>query len=211
MRAKWLLSVLGFAALCTTGCATSYQVYVNGYAEAGAPPKENSPIYVAENPDASNPILDRRIKAKLEDLLRDRGYKVALTADEAEYKLAYQVGVRPETFTGYVPTYEHVEGNYGPYGPALGFGYTTSVPYMDTYFNHWLTLRLYQIRPNQTAEGQIVWIGEATTLTEQRDIREAIDYLLVACFDEFGSDTHGQVRIPIRRNDPRVQEMRAGP
>jgi hypothetical protein len=212
MTMRLLPLLLGLAALCSAGCTTSYRVYVNAYSEVGTPPAKEVPIAVVSDPRAHNPVLGDQIKAKIERLLRNEGYNVA-PVDKAEYRLSFQLGMRTGEVVGYVPYREHYWGGYGGWhrGYGYGFGYTTVTPYVDTYFDQWLTMRLAQARPGDPNEGKVVWVGEAVTQTEQGDIRRIVDYLLVADLQEFGLDTRGQAVITIREDDPRIQDIQTAP
>jgi hypothetical protein len=200
------LPLVGLAMFCAAGCTPTYQVYVNGYSELQTPPAREVPIAVAANLNAPNPVLANQVAAKLERLLRNEGYNV-VPLDKAEYRVSFQLAMRSQEILGYVPYRESYWGGYGWHRGGYGFGYTGVAPYVDTYFDHWLTMRLSQTKPGEPAEGKVVWVGEAVTQTEHPDVRQAADYLLVACVQEFGVDTHGQVPISIRQDDVRIQDI----
>ncbi len=212
MTMRLLPLLLGLAVLGSAGCTTRYRVYVNAYSEVGTPPAREVPIAVVSDPQAHNPVLGDQIKAKIERLLRSEGYNVA-PVDKAEYRLSFQLGMRTGEVVGYMPYREYYWGGYGGWhrGRGYGFGYTTAMPYVDTYFDQWLTMRLAQARPGDPNEGKVVWVGEAVTQTEQGDIRQIADYLLVADLQEFGLDTRGQAAITIREDDPRIQDIQTAP
>jgi hypothetical protein len=212
MNARFLPSLLGLAVLCATGCTPSYRVYVNAYSEIGTPPAKDVPIAVMSDPKAHNPVLSDQIKAKVERLLRNEGYNVA-PVDKATYRLSFQLGMRSGEVIGYVPYRESYWGGYGGWhrGHGYGFGYTTMAPYVDTYFDQYLTMRLAQAQPGEPNEGKVVWVGEAVLQTENADIRRTSDYLLVADLQEFGLDTRGQAVITIREDDPRIQDIATAP
>jgi hypothetical protein len=54
---------------------------------------------------------------------------------------------------------------------------------------------------------QVVWIGEAMTGTNVADLRNVVNYLLVAVFEYFGVDTKRQMTLKIPRDDPRVIQI----
>jgi hypothetical protein len=210
MTMRFMPPMLGLVVLCAAGCTTSYRVYVNAYSQMGTPPAREVPISVVTDPKAQNPVLSDQIKAKVERLLRNEGYNVA-PVDKAEYRLSFQLGMRTGEVIGYVPYREYYWGGYGGWHRGYGFGYTAMAPYVDTYFDQWLTMRLAQAKPGDPNEGKVIWVGEAVTQTEQVDIRRAADYLLVADMQEFGLDTHGQAAITIREDDVRIQDIQTSP
>ncbi len=204
------LPLLGLAVFCAAGCTPAYQVYVNGYSELGSPPAREVPIAVITDPKARNPVLGDQIKAKIERLLRNEGYNV-VAPPEAQYRLSFQLGMRTGEVIGYAPYREFYWGGYGWRHGGYGFGYTSMAPYIDTYFNQWLMMRLAQANPGDPNEGKVVWVGEAVMETEDPDVRRTADYLLVACLQEFGLDTRGQREITIREDDPRIQDIASAP
>jgi hypothetical protein len=204
------VSLLGLAVLCATGCTPAYQVYVNGYSELGAPLAKDVPIAVVTDPKSQNPVLDSQVGVKIERLLRNEGYNV-VPLDKAEYRLSFQLGMRTGEVVGYVPYREYYGGGYGWHRGGYGYGYTAMAPYVDTFFDRWLTMRLAQARPGEPNEGKVGWVGEATIQTERSDLRQVVDYLLVGCLQEFGLDTRGRVVITIRQDDLRVQDIRTAP
>ena len=205
-----LIPLLGLFVLCAAGCTTSYHVYINGYSELPASLAKDVPICVATDSGSRNPVRDDQVKVKIDRLLRDDGYTV-VPPDQAEYRLSFQLGTRSEEIIGYAPYREYYRGGYGWHRGGYGFGYTAAVPYVDTLSNHWLTMRLSRVKPNEPNEGKVVWVGEAMTQMERPDTRQAIDYLLVACLERLGLDTHGQVMISIRQDDPRIQDAETNP
>jgi hypothetical protein len=205
------MPLLGLAVLCATGCTPTYQVYVDTFSELSAPLAKDVPIGVATYPESPNPVFQNQIRVKVEKLLQNEGYNV-VAPDKAAYRLSFRVGTRPEEVLGYVPYHGYYRGGgYGWHRSGLGFGYTAVEPYVDVYFNQWLTMRLAQVGPGEPNEGKVVWVGQAVTETDEPDVRQGINYLLVACFQEFGIDTHGRLMIPVREDDLRIQDIKSLP
>jgi hypothetical protein len=203
------MPLLGLAVLCVAGCTPTYRVYVDSFSELGGPVAKELPIAVATDPKSQNPVRDDQIRVKVERLLRNDGYNV-VPPDKAEYRLSFRLGTRSEEVLGYMPYREYYWGGYGRHR-GYGFGYTAMAPYVDVYFNQWLSMRLAQMKPGEPNEGKVLWVGEAMTEMEEPGIRRGVDYLLVGCLQEFGLDTHGRVMIPIREDDLRVQDIRTAP
>ena len=63
-------TILVIAAAATAGCTPSYRVHVNTFADPNRPVTQGASIYIAEDPNAGNPILRRQIAAKINELLQ---------------------------------------------------------------------------------------------------------------------------------------------
>jgi hypothetical protein len=109
-----------------------------------------------------------------------------------------------EKFMDYSPVYRPFGGFYhGGRFHGWEFGYTTYVPYVDTVYRHWLRMKLLAGSAGAKSD-QVVWLGEATAGTNDPELREAVNYLLVACVEYLGVDTREWVTMKIRRDDPRI-------
>jgi len=204
--------ILTVAAACTAGCTPSYRVHVNAFADPNRPVSQGASVYVAEDPDASNPILGRQITSKLDELLQGHGYNPVATADRADYLLTFEVGFNSSQVMDYTPIYRPFGGfYYGAFGRGGFGGYTTYVPYVDTVYVHWLRMKLYTKDENAQNEANVVWLGEALTGADHPELRRAVDYLLVACTEHFGTDTREWVRMTIKEDDPRIQGIAEEP
>jgi len=196
--------ILAVALLGTCGCAPGYRVDVNGYSELAEPLEQNASIYVTTDPNALNPIFDKQIRKSANALLGGYGYAVAETAEGADYRLTFQVGVDSEKVAGYTPMFHSHFGHYGRTPGSFGLGYTTYAPYFDTLYDQWLILRLLKPGP----EGDtVVWVGEAMTSTDRAELRETVDYLLVGCIEYLGVDTGRKVTMFIKHDDPRIMDI----
>jgi hypothetical protein len=199
-----LISIL----ICTTGCSTVYTVHVNGFSEVDEPIKDKSSIYVAVDPNSQNHIFDGQIKAKIEMLLKQHGYIPAPNVEQSDYRLAFQVGLDSRRVAGYEPLYRPVIGFHDSYWGDYHFGYTSYVPYVDTYYDHWLIMKVFAPGPNTAPRTeQVIWIGEAMTGTNVADLRHVVNYLLVAGFEYFGVDTGRQMILKIPPDDPRIIQI----
>ncbi len=199
-----LISIL----ICTTGCSTAYTVHVNGFSELDQPIRDKALIYVTVDPNSQNPIFDKEIKAKIEMLLKSHGYVPAPKVELSDYRLAFQAGLDSRRVSGYTPLYRPFIGFHNRFRGAYHFGYTSYVPYIDTYYDQWLVMKVFaRDRADASDAGQVVWIGEAMTDTSVADLRRVVDYLLVAGFEYFGVDTKRQMALTISPDDPRIIQI----
>lgn len=199
-----LLSVL----ICATGCTSTYTVHVNGFSELDQPIKENASIYVSVDPNSQNPIFDKEIKAKIEMLLKQHGYIPVSDVKLSDYRLAFKVGLDSHRESGYTPLYHPYVGFYDRYWGYYDLGYYGYVPYIDTYYNQWLVMKVFAPSSETTGGTELViWIGEAAVDTYAADLRRVVNYLLVADFEYFGQDTGTQMVLKIPPEDPRIIQM----
>jgi hypothetical protein len=54
----------------------------------------------------------------------------------------------------------------------------------------------------------LVWIGEALSTSRNSDLRDTVNYLLVASFEHFGENTSRGVVSSIGENDLRIKKYR---
>lgn len=206
------LLTLAFAVLTGAGCTSAYRVQVNGYSELTEPLDRTAPMYVAADPNAENLVFQRQIKAKAEKVLRAEGYVVAETSEKATYEIAFRVGTVSQDVVDRSPVVDVRAGFYGGYSRGYPFfGPMTYVPYYDTVYRQWLILRLFKRDSGETTAKQLVWVGEAAMEADRPAIRQAVNYLLVACIDHLGIDTAQEITVKIERDDPRAMEIAADP
>jgi hypothetical protein len=116
----FLLCLLGIAAF---GCASArtYQVQVNGYTDSAAPLlATGASLFVLEDQKAQNPLLEKEIKGKIDNLLVKHGYLLA-PYDKAQFYLLFTYGM--ET-SGTVT----IAGPIVPGRGWSGFGYSAYLP-----------------------------------------------------------------------------------
>ncbi len=204
-----LLALL-LAALAS-GCGWSlYTVKVNGYAEplAGQTLAPGASLSVVLDPKAANPILERQVGTKLSFALNNSGWSV-VSGGNTDLKLTFSYGRRQgiETKTRVVeePGRPVVVTSRDEKGRLV----TTEVDtpprtrYLQeqvTVYDLWLKVRVSRIE-----DGEVVWIGEATTRSTAGDLRPVLNYLIAGLIKVFGLDTGHQRRFVISTDDPVVQ------
>ena len=198
------------ATACVAGCTSTYKVHVNTYAEIDRVAGPMASIYVVRDPNSPNPILRRQIEAKITRLLQGYGYHPVETTDAADYILTYRTGFDSEKVMEYAPVGGPYGGLYESYFGGWGFGYTTYLPYIETVYVHWLRMRLYRVDEAAASEESVVWIGEALMGTNDPEVREAVNYLLVGCLEYLGRDTSEWITTRIGRDDSRIIDIMGG-
>jgi hypothetical protein len=208
------LFLLGFLAASAWGCATArtYHIQVNGYTEAAAPfLAPGASFVVIEDQKAQNPLLEKEVKAKIDKLLEKHNFFLR-PYDKAQYFLFFTYGMgAPQAVSVAVPNWGIGVGfGTGCWGPGVGYGaswpgygpyYTETRPLYD----RWLRLTVVEGEPyRDTGASRPVWVGEARSTGSSSDLREVLNFLLVAAFEQFGKNTGKAVPAAIKQNDPRL-------
>lgn len=203
---RLLLLSLAIACVCA-GCGASYRVEINGYSGAGQSFQipDAASIAVVADSNAPNPILEKEVAAKIEKLLAENGYRAG--RQDADFYLFFDYGIDAgRTVTDAVPVYRPMIYDDYPFSGFYGHGYTTYMPYSEVLHTRWLILKLIEgpaYRGSKNAEP--AWIGEITSVGNSSDLRELLNYMLVAAFEHFGQDTRRQVSTAIPADDDRVR------
>ena len=189
------------------GCAASYNVGVNGYSSTGQDLaiSDDSSIAVVVGGDVANPILQKEVGAKIRKILTDMGY--AGNADQPDYYLLFDYGIDSgQSVTDAIPV--HYPGYYDEYWHSSYYwhGYTTYVPYSSVIRTRWLVLKLIEGKAYaESQQAEPVWICEVASAGASADLREVINYLLVAAFEHLGQDTGRQIVEVVFKSDERVR------
>lgn len=199
-------SLFSLPLICLSlGCAAPYNVGVNGYSSSGQTLQihQESSIYVVADSNAPNPILKKEIGMKIQKLLNKKGYSIG--TDEANYYLLFDYGMNSgQTVTDIFPIY--YPGVYYDYSFSGAYSYTTHVPYSIVIYTRWLVLRLIDGKDYRTSrKAEPLWIGEVTSAGPSSDLRELINYMLIAAFEHFGENTGKRVNEVFLEDDERIK------
>lgn len=190
------------------GCTPTYTVHVNTFSQIPEPLNQSTPIYVSTDPNSRNPILADIISSKIRTLLEEHGYTAAETSAEAGYVLTFRAGIDSTRVMDYTPVSRPFYGGfYGGGFRGLGFGYTTYVPYIETVYTHWMDMRLFAQGPNAPGNTRPMWIGEAVVGRSDPEMRDSVNYLLIALFEHFAADSRRWITLTIKENDPRIEGL----
>jgi hypothetical protein len=212
MTKRTLLLLL--AAVGLAGCTPTYRVHVNAFSQLKEPLTRGEAIYVVVDPNSRNPILADKIAAKIRMMLQDLGYVAAEKRETAPHTLTFHAGVDRSAYVDYLPVSRPWGGYYGFRGGfhrGFGFGYTAYEPFLETVYSNWLDMRLFGPAKAAKTNTQPLWIGEAVVGTDEPELRQAVDYLLVGLMEYFAEDTQHWVTVPIQKNDPRAEGLAAMP
>jgi len=211
------LFLLGLLSVVLWGCASgrTYQIQVNGYTESAAPSlAPGASLFVMEDQKAPNPLLEKEVKAKIEALLEKHGYSLA-PYDRADYYLSFAYGLGPpQTVSVTAPTWG-IGWGFGPgyWGPGVSTGvfwpgWGPSYTETQALYDRWLRLTVAEGKySRETGKSRPVWVGEARSTGVSSDLREVLNPLLVAAFEEFGKNTGKALPIIVKQNDPRLSSL----
>ncbi len=213
LRPLWL----GLLAVSLAGCAAarSYQVRVNGYTDAaGAVPVPGAAVCVIEDDKAQNPLLEKEVRAKIDKLLEKHQYSLA-PYEKAAYYIFFAYGMgAPQTVALAAPDWSVGVGfgsgwwgpsaAYGFYWPGCGPSYVETRPLYD----RWLRLTVVDGKHyRDTGKSRALWVGEGRSVGSSSDLREVLNFLLVAVFEQFGKNTGKAVPATIKQSDPRIADL----
>ncbi len=216
---KTLIALIILVAGCgLSGCGpTLYSVNVNGYTDPAAPTQlaPGGGFFVIENQQAQNPLLEKEIAGKINKLLTNKGYAL-VPYDRAQYYLFFSYGIGQERAANVVmPDY------YTSYGFGLGGGsgwgggsFVFAAPFFSFYpgpesrYDRWLLINVVDGKYyRDKGQFQTVWVGEARSTGTSQDIRVAINYLLLADFQQFGQNTGKALGVEVNEDAPQVQGL----
>lgn len=203
-----------------SGCATYYNVRMNGYLakiDAQQAIARGVSFYVMDNKNAKNPIFDNEVKFKIEKALIQKWYKTG-SFENADYFISFTYGISSgrivsETMPVYYPGDTGTIQTYSSTGRTttsfITFpGYTSYVPYRVTVYTSSLYIKVidaFSFRKDK--QEKLIWIGESFTTAQNSDLRDTVNYLLVACFAHFGENTGRSIVSNLRENDVRLREF----
>lgn len=215
---RFFLPLLTLAVI-VQGCV-SYPVRFNGYlspqAAQNAILTPEQTFYITEEENAKNLLFSTEIRDKIGGLLQGKGYR-PVTRERAAFFLTYNYsitpgivsGIRPETQppgTGTINTFTENGKTRTSY--VTFPGYTVYVPYRYTVYTAILQVQALDARDaRSTKDNRPLWIGESSLTSQNPDLRELINYLLVETFAHFGENTRKSIKHSISSKDPRVQEL----
>jgi hypothetical protein len=204
--------LLLLAAVCLGGCGpTIYQVNVNGYTDLAAPAAiaPGGSFFIIEDPKAKNPLLEKEIKDKIAKLLEQQGYQMA-AYEKAEYYLFFSYGSGPGR-SAPVAMPDYGWGWGGGYGwPQSYFFVAPFVSYYppETLYDRWLLINVVDGKYyREKGKFRALWVGEARSTGTSGDLRTAVNYLLLADFQQFGKNTGKAVPVEINEQAPQVQGL----
>ena len=191
------------------GCGISYNVGVNAYSSSGRSLQiqQESSINVIADGNTPNPILAKEIGMKIQKLLTKKGYSIG--TDEADYYLRFDYGMNTgQTITDIIPIYRRAYYGY-PFSSVYSHGYTTYLPYSTVVYTRWLVLKLIDGKAYRNSqEAEPLWISEVTSAGPGTDLRELINYMLIAAFEHFGEDTGKRVNELFLKEDEKVNFLK---
>jgi hypothetical protein len=211
--------VIFLLGLGLSGCATYYNIKVNGYTapKTAEQLKPGGFFYIMEDKEAKNPLLETEVREKIVRLLEGHGYPVTSSFDKADYYLFFKYGMGQPQSVGVTDYYGSVGWGFG-WGGGWGWGYggpsvgIWAPPYgsteIVTLYDRWLQINVVDGPLYRTQKvSRSVWVGEARSHGTSSDLRTTLNYLLVALFNHFGQNTGKVIDVKLKQNDPAVSVL----
>jgi len=195
-RQTWLgLIVVGV--LAVSGC--SQNIYVRGIREAGVNPIEaTTPLYVEVEKGLQDADQDPALAPKIERVLTGKGFSI-VPESEAAALLFFQYELEDLVQRKYLR-------------PTSGAGSGMRTVASEGPFVHRLSVSVVRATANpasETSSMDVLWVGGAVLNATSLRTPEVADILIVALFDHFADDTGKTLRVPIRLDDSRAEDLRA--
>lgn len=215
---KFLMAT--FLAILISSC-TAYKINVNGYLNSDCPLdlQSDSSFYVVPNPSASNPLLEKEVASKIGKILQDKGFRLA-AQEKAAFHILFNYGIdkgplevgtithREPASTKNVYTYNYSTGKYDWVQVQVP-GSEKKESYSVQNYTRSLSIGIIDAaRSIKTGKPEFAWMGETVSEGKSSDLRDVINYLLVATFDYLGQDTGKAVRVRLMRGNPRVKRIK---
>lgn len=222
MKTAFKCLLTGLLALFISGCAANYAVVTNTYLDRTAPNPgipAGASFAVLTNKNAPNPLFDNEVKSKIQNLLLGRGYRL-VPEDQAQFFATYTYDIsgktaattRPDIVSGPgIVQHVYVNGSNQAYTiVSPSFSYVT---YVTDYYNVYTARLFFKVLDakamRESGAQKVVWVGDTINESTNPDLRESIDYLLVATFKFFGTDTGRNREISLSADDKEVSNLRA--
>ncbi len=211
-------------------CAKQISVTSNAFADKQMLPyglPAGSSFFIAAT-DGDNPLLAKEVSYKIGRILEDEGYLVT-DSTTADYYVRFKASMTSAKALVSVPKYipgpikttkgsTYKDGKRTEYEEKTqSFGTTVYVPEEQTFFHKTLTLYVHNAQQGTIQGRRIntgscdktpVWQCSSSSSNRSSDLREALDYLLVAAFKHFGQNTQRDVCTSISSDDPEIKNVR---
>jgi hypothetical protein len=160
---------------------------------------------VEQHPNAGNPLLEKEVATKIGRLLEQQGYRSS-SPEKADFRLTFSYGMdrgpvriesirRPQTVRTYDP--DKTTTSYSTVD--------TYQPVSIQYFVRSLAVRVFDARKlRESGDAEVVWAADTLSEGTSADLRETLNYLLVATFEHFGQDTGKAIRMELTPGDSRI-------
>lgn len=207
---KFFLLLFIGTIIAAVGCVPRYAINVTGYLDTEKPFSftTSNTFSVVQNTEAENPLLEKEVSSKISKLLEDKGFPQA-SAEEADFHIVYWYLIEQGPLhTDSIPINQSIFF-YDPYIGTWSFNpVTTYQTYSVQHYTRSLSVRVIDAHKSRDSnQAEVIWAADTVSEGGSRDLREILNYLLVATFNYFGQDTGKQVRLKLTPKDPQVIQL----
>jgi hypothetical protein len=213
LRAKRKLLSVCLVFVCIVfgalGCGTRH-VRVTGYLDTSCPSSlaPGKTIFVAQNPEADNPLLEKEVASKIGKLIEEKGYTQS-SEEHADFHLFYRYGIGIGPVRTEPASHPHTVSVYD--AEKQETRYETVYHWSERCVQHYaasLSIRVADSRGTRdSGDVQVGWAADTTIEDKRTDLRNTLNYLLVATFAYFGQDTGRAVGLNLKPDDPRIVRL----
>ncbi|MFZ2448620.1 MAG: DUF4136 domain-containing protein [Syntrophobacteraceae bacterium] len=179
-----------------SGCS-SVRMSVTGYRNQTGALSPGQSVYVATNPGAENPLLEREVAQKISSALQAKGYRLA-SLEEADLILAFGYGrglgkVDSVTFGGGI----EIIPITNPYTGVIEYKNIEKPGHTEVYQNYMRSLSIKVLDAGKLRLGkqEPIWTCDVVSEGRSNDLRSTLNYLIAGAFQYFGQDTGKAVKI----------------
>ena len=202
-----ILSIM-ITTLMISGCL--YSIRINGFKGTDFDIVKEKKVYVYENIQAPNLLLEKEVSKKLKVALKMKGYVPVDNIEGADYVLLSIYGIGPGITVTNVHSATHTNSGINAYtGKAELVPQVKVSTSTNTLYPRFLTMTLYNAKVFTLSQNpEPLWIGDIQSNGGSSDLRNVIDYLIVAGFEYFGEDTGEQKKKTMVSTDEQVKKLR---
>lgn len=218
MKKILLILLLGLCGGLFCGCATKYNVNVNGFTSGPGATLGSACIILPASSNVANDLAFREYSAYVADALAKKGYRVVQSAEQAQtgVLMSYWVGdplekIHSSPSVGFSTGFYHGWGRGWRHG-GWGFGPSFYFPLDDissyTTYGCYLSLAAYDINQYKlTGQMNYTWQLTVALRSSSSDLRAMMPVMVAAAMPYIGHNTGRQVVVTIPADDPYVQEL----
>jgi hypothetical protein len=207
-----LVAVAALAASSLCPACAVHEVRVSAFTPVVSPqtPLRGAKVAVYRDPSADDTRLESRIALKIESLLAEHGC-VVWDLLHADYVLFFDYVAHLTGIGNWDPpdTSHYLAPRPPPGGGAQMPQFPASWPSTTPPHTGRLAVRVADAKaPWLAGMAVLVWDAAAISSSRSSNLRDSLDYLLVATFEHVGQDTGKPVDHSISSSDQRVRSLR---
>jgi len=209
---------VSLAFLCS--CTRNYSIVIDTYADKQCIPQgiRSGSSFAIFSAKDENPLFSKELAQKIAQVLNNRNYNVE-SIEKADYVLLFKSSISSTTqqisvakhIPGETQTKNRTKKSGESYSETItSSGTTVYVPEDYTFFTGNLNIYVCDAESyRRDKKEKQIWSGFAISSGKENDLRQLVDYLLIATFSYFGEDTKKSVKIDMAQDNEQVRQLRS--